>query len=139
MNIERMAAIGILIILTFFVVLHGLILLGMVPFQVVWGGRLTEYSQMVTFESVSLSVNLLMIAVVLVQAGWVRLKIKARVLKGTLWGMAALFGFNTLGNALSSNVLEKSLFTPLTLLLCVGCSILALSKGTSLKTLTRVK
>jgi hypothetical protein len=129
MNIKRMAAIGILIILAFFVVLHGLILLGRVPFQVVWGGRLTDYSQMVAFESVSLLVNLLMIAVVLVQAGWVRLKIKAGVLKGALWGMAALFGLNTLGNALSSNALEKSLFTPLTLLLCLGCSILALSKG----------
>jgi hypothetical protein len=129
MNTKRIASVGMLVMLTFFVVVHALILLGIVPFQMVWGGRLTEHSRMVVFESVSLVVNLLMILVVLVQAGRLRLKVKAIVLKVALWAMALLFGLNTLGNALSNNTLEKSLFTPLTLLLCLGCLRLALSKG----------
>ncbi len=129
MNTERIASVGMLVMLTFFVVVHALILLGIVPFQMVWGGRLTEHSRMVVFESVSLAVNLLMVLVVLVQAGRLRLKVKAIVLKVALWAMALLFGLNTLGNALSHNTLEKSLFTPLTLLLCLGCLRLALSKG----------
>ena len=139
MKTKRVASVGILVILTFFVVLHALILLGIVPFQMVWGGRLTERSRMVVFESVSLVVNLLMILVVLVQAGRLRLKVKAIVLKVALWAMALLFGLNTLGNALSNNALEKSLFTPLTLLLCLGCLRLALSKGAASETVTSVK
>jgi hypothetical protein len=139
MNTERIASVGILVILTFFVVLHALILLGIVPFQMVWGGRLTDYSRMIVFESVSLVVNLLMILVVLVQTGLLHLKLKAIVVKLALWAMAVLFGLNTLGNALSNNALEKSLFTPLTLLLCFGCLRLALSKGAASETVTSVK
>ncbi len=139
MNTERIASVGILVILTFFVVLHALILLGIVPFQMVWGGRLTDYSRMIVFESVSLVVNLLMILVVLVQTGLLHLKLKAIVVKLALWAMAVLFGLNTLGNALSNNALEKSLFTPLTLLLCLGCLRLVLSKGVTSETVTSVK
>ncbi len=139
MNTERIASVGILVILTFFVVLHALILLGIVPFQMVWGGRLTDYSRMIVFESVSLVVNLLMILVVLVRTGLLHLKLKAIVVKLALWAMAVLFGLNTLGNALSNNALEKSLFTPLTLLLCLGCLRLALSKGAASETVTSVK
>ncbi len=138
MDTKRVASIGILIILTFFVVFHALILLGIVPFQMVWGGRLKEYSQMIGFELVSLLVNLLMILVVLVQTGLLRLKVKAIVLKLALWAMTALFGLNTLGNALSTNNVEKRLFTPLTLLLCFGSLRLATSHSASSETRTKV-
>jgi hypothetical protein len=45
MKTKRIASVGILVILTFFVIVHALILLGIVPFQMVWGGRLTERSR----------------------------------------------------------------------------------------------
>jgi hypothetical protein len=138
MNTERIASVGILVILTLFVVLHALILLGIVPFQMVWGGRLKEYSQMIGFELVSLLVNLLMILVVLVHAGLLHLKVKAIVLKVALWAMAVLLGLNTLGNALSTNNVEKRLFTPLTLLLCFGSLRLATSHSASSETRTKV-
>ncbi|QIX60387.1 hypothetical protein FY528_00215 [Hymenobacter lutimineralis] len=112
----RVAANGILVILTLMVVFHLLVLTGVVPYGIVWGGRLKSPSQMLLFETLSISLNLLMLAVVSVASGRVRLRVPRLLLKGALWLMTGLFLLNTLGNLVATTTLEKLLFTPVTLL-----------------------
>jgi hypothetical protein len=125
---ERTAIYSLLLILSLIVVFHFLVLLGVIPFQVVWGGRLTERAQMMRFEMVSIIVNLLMLAIVALRAGWWKVLISPVIIRVALWLMCGLFLLNTLGNLFSINKFEKLVFTPLTLILSLCCLRLALGK-----------
>ncbi|HMO34340.1 MAG TPA: hypothetical protein PKE07_15190 [Lacibacter sp.] len=105
--------------------LHVLALAGLLPADILWGGRLQDRNQLLVFETVSLLLNLLMAAVVAGWAGWCLLPVRRPVLRGLLWAMAALFALNTVGNLLAESRLETLLFTPLTLLAAAGCLFLA--------------
>ena len=126
---ESLAAYGILLILSAIIVFHCLIITGIIPFEIVWGGRLKNHSQMLQFESISIALNLIMLAIVAVRIGILKVNLKPAILKIAFWLMALLFSLNTIGNLLSSNSLETMIFTPLTLLLAVFCFRLAVSKA----------
>jgi hypothetical protein len=65
--------------------------------------------------------------VVLAHARYMAIPISDKIVTYALWLMAALFLLNTLGNAVSKNKVEQSLFTPLTILLAMFSILLALS------------
>ena len=116
---ERLALRGLLVIFLATIIFHLLVVFGVVPFAMVWGGRLHNHAQMLAFEAVSLAINLLMLATVAVQAGYMRTRIPRRVMTVVFLLMFLLFLANTAGNLVSKNELEKLLFTPLTLLLAL--------------------
>lgn len=74
---------------------------------------------MIPFEITSLALNSVMLGIVLMQAGLLKVNVKPIVLKVAFWCMFVLFAMNTIGNILSTNELERVIFTPLTLLLSV--------------------
>ena len=123
---ERLAATGLLVIFALTLLFHGLVVTGVIPFGIVWGGRLQTPEQMLAFETVSIALNALMLAAVAAWAGHWRVAVSARLLRGLLWLMAGLFVLNTVGNLLSANATEKALFTPLTLLMALLSLRLAL-------------
>lgn len=125
---ERAAVNGILVILSLIVLFHLAVVLGIIPFGIVWGGRLTSRAEMLRFEAISLSVNMVLIALVAVKGGLLRVAINPMVLKIAFWLMAGIFLLNTLGNLLSTSMLEKVLFTPLTLILAILSFRLAISR-----------
>lgn len=100
---------------------HLCVLVGIVPFQMVWGGRLANRNEMFVFEAISICVNLFFLAVTLVKAGLVQVKLTAKVLDRIFLGMAAVFILNTVGNLFSKNEIESWLFTPITALLAALC------------------
>ncbi|RTQ48881.1 hypothetical protein EJV47_14895 [Hymenobacter gummosus] len=123
----RAAAGALLVIITLTLLFHGLVISGVIPFQIVWGGRISSREQLLVFEAVSVGLNLLMLAAVAARAGLLRVRVPAGLLTAALWLMAALFALNTVGNLLSNNELEKLVFTPLTLLLALLSLRLALA------------
>lgn len=127
---ERMALATIATILSLMIVFHVLVLAGVIPFAMVWGGRITDRAQMLRLETISVMVNLLLLAVVGVRAGLLGRRLPQGIITIVLWIMSGLFFLNTIGNLLSLNGLERLLFTPLTLLLSLLCLRLALSRDT---------
>lgn len=125
---ERLAANTLILIFALTIVFHFMVLLGVLPFEMVWGGRLKNSSEMVAFETVSIGINLAMLALVSIFAGHLRLPLKPGFLKIAFWLMFVLFLLNTVGNIFSQNETEKLLFTPITLLLALLSLRLALSK-----------
>ncbi len=110
---------GLLVILSIVVIFHLLVLTSIIPYQIVWGGRLQDASQMMMFETVSIALNLFMLAAVAVHARHIKISISPVVTTVILWIMFVLFLINTVGNLFSNNQLEKIIFTPLTFLLAV--------------------
>lgn len=116
---KQIAAKGLLAILSSIIVFHLLVITGVIPYQIVWGGRLQNVNQMLKFEAVSLLLNLVMVTWVALSLGRIQLKVNENVLRIGFWIMFLLFLLNTVGNLLSNNGLEKIIFTPLTVLLAL--------------------
>lgn len=114
---EQIATYGLLAILTPMIFFHILVMIGVVPFDIVWGGRLTNTTDMLRFESISILILSLMLFVVVVHSGLLRINFKPIVFKIALWLMAGVFLLNTLGNLQSLNETERLIFTPVTFLL----------------------
>lgn len=126
---RRFAINGLLLILSLVVLFHLLVIIRVIPFDIVWGGKLKNVSQMRSFEAVSVLLNLLMLAVVAMHAGILRLTVSPVIIKIALWTMFVLFLVNTFANMLSENAMEKIIFTPLTFLLSMFSLRLAVGKG----------
>jgi hypothetical protein len=124
---EKLASNIVITILSLVVIFHVLVLMNIIPYAIVWGGRIKDKSQLLTFEIMSIAINLLMLAVVLMKAKVFTVVINEKLITISLWVMVALFMLNTIGNLFSINDFERFFFTPLTLLLSVFCLKLALS------------
>lgn len=117
--------ISLLILFTIIVIFHFLVILGVIPFQNVWGGRLKTHEEMLKFETASVVINLIFIVVVSVKSRYLNLNISPKIITFLLWIMTVLFFLNTIGNLFAVNNLEKYIATPITLLLGILCFILA--------------
>lgn len=125
----RLAAIILLGSLSLFLLFHILVMLGVIPFEIVWGGRLTSRSQMLRSETVSVLVNIVMIAVVAIKAKVINVELPYVFIRVILWMMFLLFLLNTIGNIFSLNKFEQMVFTPVTLVLSLLSLRLALEKN----------
>lgn len=123
----RIATNGLLTILSLVILFHLLILFSIIPFEIVWGGRLKNVSEMRRFEAISIVLNVLMLAIVAIYAGFLKIKLHQSILKITFWGMFVLFLFNTIANLFALNNLETIIFTPLTALLALFSLRIALT------------
>lgn len=118
---------GLLIILTILLVLHICVILKIISYQAVWGGRLKSDTEMYRFEAVSILINLFFLFMILVQSQILIFDIPQKVMTIFLWILTAFFLLNTFTNAISKNKLEQRLFTPITILLTLFSLILAIT------------
>jgi hypothetical protein len=110
----RTSANIIIIILLSVFVFHILVLIGVIPYNIVWGGRLENISQMYVFEIISLTINSVIMFIVCMKAGYIKAYINLKLINVTLWFLVAIFLLNTIGNIVSLSALESMIFTPLT-------------------------
>ena len=106
------------------------ILAGIIPYDVIWGGRLESEAQMVQFVSVSIAINLFTIFIVAMRGGFIPRYLPGRLITIIIWLLVLIFTANTLGNLLAETILEKVIFTPLTLVAALMFYRLATSKET---------
>ena len=70
----------------------------------------------VCVETISLLINLAIMFVVGVKAGYIKRYLNIKIINAILWFLVALFLLNTIGNLVSLSALEAIIFTPLTLI-----------------------
>jgi hypothetical protein len=106
-------------LLTAVIVFHMLIIISIVPYEIVWAGKLKSVNEMYFFEIVSIFINLLLLTVLLLKGNFIEHKINDKILNGILWIFVFVFALNTIGNLLAKSLFEKAVFTPLTLILSI--------------------
>lgn len=116
---ERVAAIGMLVLFSLVIIFHLLVLIGIIPSAIVWGGRLETREELITFELVSIVLNVLMLTVVGIKTNLVKITVNKTILKGIFWMMFVLFAVNTIGNLFAVSSWETTIFTPITFLLAM--------------------
>jgi len=106
---------GILIAVIIF---HLCIILKIIPYEITWGGRLKNDTEMYVFETISIVINLFLGLIMLVKGNFVKQIISLKVVNIILWIFLILFGLNTIGNILAKTNFEK-LFAILTFVLSI--------------------
>lgn len=119
---------GLIALFSAILLFHLLVIIGVIPYTIVWAGQLNSEVEMYKFETVSLLLNTAFLFVVLIKANYVKTTIPTTVISGLLWAMSVLFFFNTIGNLFSKSNFELLIFTPVTVILCVFSIIIALDK-----------
>jgi hypothetical protein len=99
---------------TLILIFHVLILTGIIPFDIAWGGRLKTAEEMLLFETVSIVINLLMLFAVTSRIKLLKQSKEPGYLRVVFGIMTLFFFINTLGNLYAVTDLERLLFTPMT-------------------------
>ena len=118
----------LIFIFSLILLFHLSIIIGVIDYSIVWGGRLKSTSEMYSFELTSILLNLFFLMIVLVDSKVVSLKVNPKYLRISYWLMLILFFFNTLGNLFSKSSLETKIFTPITIILTILCFLVILLK-----------
>ncbi len=122
-----------LFLLIVIIVFHSFVLLGIIPFDIVWGGKLKNQSEMISLERISLFITILMLMVGLLRAKIITIGNHPIKISVMLYTMSILFGLNSIGNLLADTNFEKFVFTPITLLLSLLSWQLARTKTAETK------
>jgi hypothetical protein len=125
----RMAANILLAILALLAVYHILILFKVLPSGMVWGGRAESSGEsLVLLESVGLVVTILFAGVVASKAGYFRGTRFKTAVKVAMWIVFGYFVLNVFGNLMSTSLIERSIFTPVSIIVALLSLRLALEK-----------
>ena len=118
-----LAALGLLFIF------HILVLLGVLPPDIVWGGQIQGVqSNLMLLEGIALAVTLLFVLIVAAKTGYLQAGRLQPVVNIGVWLIFIFLLLNTLGN-LASGVSFESLFAaPLTIILALCALRLAIEK-----------
>ena len=94
---------------------HLSIILKIVPYEITWGGRLKNDSEMYVFEMISIIINMILGLALLIRGNYLKQIVPIKIVTITLWIFLILFGLNTIGNVLAKTNFEKY-FAVLTLI-----------------------
>ncbi|WP_396154127.1 hypothetical protein [Flavobacterium sp.] len=98
------AFLGLLLAVILF---HICIILKIIPYDITWGGRLTNDAEMYVFETISILINVFLSWVLLMKGNLVKFKLSNKVVNGILWIFFAIFILNTIGNLFAKTFFEK--------------------------------
>lgn len=103
------------------IVFHLFVLSQIIPFNIVWGGKFENVTQMRSFEITSVLINLFMIFIIAIKGQYIKFDLPIRLINIILWLFVLLFTLNTIGNLFAKTSTEALVFTPLTLVSSVLC------------------
>lgn len=95
------------------ILFHISIILKIIPYNIAWGGRLTNDNEMYVFESISILINVFLSWLLLMKGEFVKFKFHNNTVNIILWVFFGLFIVNTVGNIFAKTNFEK-LFAILT-------------------------
>jgi len=98
----------LLALLTAVILFHISVIAKVVPYDIAWGGRLQNDSEMYIFESFSILTILFLGLVLLMKGEYVKFRFRNKTINIVLWIFLALFLLNTIGNIFAKTDFEKS-------------------------------
>jgi hypothetical protein len=96
-------------LITIITLFHLAILTKIIPYEITWGGRLENDSEMYVFETISIIFNIFLGLVLFIKDERLPALIPMKVINIILWVFLILFGLNTIGNIFAETLFEKIL------------------------------
>jgi hypothetical protein len=113
----KLAVITLIILMSLLILYHILILIGIIPSDFVWSGRLENQEQVIQFEAVAIFTSIIVMIVITQKMKYLKQKKRSKVINIGLWIIFAYFVFNIVGNLTSKTTLETIIFTPVSIVL----------------------
>ena len=117
----KQATVVIIVVLSLMLMFHILVLLAIIPYDIVWAGKINSEVDMKKLEMISIVVNAFAILILLLHAGYIQNNISVKIFKVIIWLFVIFFSLNTIGNLSAKSHFELYVFTPLTFILAVLC------------------
>lgn len=105
----------LLVLIGAVIAFHVCIIIKIIPYNIAWGGRLKNDTEMYVFESFSILINLILMVVLLIKKRGITCYTNENLVDIILWFFLVLFILNTIGNLFAETNFEK-LFSILTLI-----------------------
>jgi hypothetical protein len=119
----------LIIALILLLVFHVLVITGILPSSMVWGGQIEGSApDIITLELIAIVVSLLFLVIVIAKIKAINSKGLRILINISLWFMFVYFTLNILGNITSLDTAEKMIFTPLSIIMALCALRLALEK-----------
>lgn len=115
-------------LLTAVVLFHVLVLIQVIPYSIVWAGRINDVAEMRKFETISILINVFFLITLLLKSKSLKSNIPGRWQNIIIWFFTVLFGLNTIGNLFAESSFELYVFTPLTFIFTLLCLRIVLEK-----------
>lgn len=126
---QKQALNSMIILLGAVVHFHLLVAVQVIPYTIVWAGKLNTIEEMSTMETVSIGINTFMILVLLLKANYINNSIRPWVINALIWIFVVVFAVNTIGNLFAKTAFELYFFTALTFISTLLCLRIVLDKG----------
>lgn len=94
-------------LLSLVILFHICIIVKIIPYNIAWGGRLTNDTEMYIFESISIFINLFLSWILLMKVNLTKFKVSNKTQNVILWIFFVLFVLNTIGNIFAKTNFEK--------------------------------
>lgn len=124
----RQASVIMIVLLSVVIVFHILILAKIIPYTMVWAGRLKTDQEMYAFETISILINIVLLFTILQKANFIKQIFSKRLPDIILWIFVIIFALNTIGNLFSKNIVELILGTTLTAISSFLCWLIVRKK-----------
>ena len=95
---------GLMIVVILF---HLSIVVKLIPYNITWGGRLKNDSEMYVFEAISITINLILSLALLIKGAYLKAIVPIKVVNAILWVFFFIFALNTIGNIVAKTNFEK--------------------------------
>ena len=125
---KQIALIIMFFILGILLLFHFLILTELIPYHIVWAGKLSSVEEMRVFEIISISLNTFMLSVLYLKYRQLARGIRNEIIDILIWIFAGFFALNTVGNLFSKSITELVIGTFLTLTSSILCLVIAQNK-----------
>lgn len=113
----------------FFIVVQLLVVTGILPVTVLWGGRQTELTPALRISGmVAAGILATFTYIIRYRAGLLGRTPIPKAIRVLAWVVTAYMALNTVGNFASVNSIEQLLFGPLTVIMAITCFIVSRSK-----------
>ena len=94
-------------LLTAVILFHICIIAKVIPYNIAWGGRLTNDTEMYVFETISIFINVFLSWILLMEGNFIKFKFSSKTIHIILWVFFGLFVLNTIGNIFAKTNFEK--------------------------------
>ena len=109
----------IITIIVLLIIFHILLLLGIVPSDIVWGGKAADEATIIKLEIFSLVTSFIILAVIFAKLRQNKNAKSRKIINFAVWIIFGYFLLNIVGNLASGVTTEKLIFTPITIILSV--------------------
>ena len=121
---------GTILIISFVLlfIFHVLVILGIIPYEIIWGGQLKDPSSLILYEGLALVLIIIFILIVTVKTGYIKFSKFRIAVNIAVWIICIYFLLNTIGNLSSGISAEKMIFAPVSILITFFAFMLATGK-----------